>query len=50
MKLTFSYYMHQRLKFFCKYWPDNGQLRPKRVASNSITTQYCVVVSDGIHV
>jgi len=34
---TFVYCMHQDLVFFCcKYWPDDGLLRPKLVANNRI--------------
>ena len=25
------------LSFFCKYWPDDGPLRPKLVANSNIT-------------
>ena len=25
------------LAFFCKYWPDDGPLRPKTVANSNIT-------------
>ena len=25
------------LSFFCKYWPDDGPLRPKLVAKSNIT-------------
>ena len=28
--------MHQHFKFICKYWPDDGALRPKRLANNRI--------------
>ena len=33
-----------------KYWPDDGQLRPKLVASIRIRITYYIVVSDGIYI
>jgi len=40
IKWTFVYCMQQNFKFlfffFCKYWPDDGLLRPKLVANNRI--------------
>ena len=46
---TFSYHIHQFIDVFilhahifyvfCKYWPDDGLLRPQLVASNTITKQ-----------
>jgi hypothetical protein len=41
--------MHQHFKFFCKYWTDDGLLRPKLVANIRITIKYYIVVSDGLH-
>ena len=37
IRLTLLYYMHRRFfMFFCKYWPDDGLLRPKLVVSSRI--------------
>jgi hypothetical protein len=39
IKWTFVYCMHQNFKFFfffCKYWRDDGLLRPKLVGNNRI--------------
>ena len=35
--------------FFCKYWPEDGLLRSKRVANSTITVKYYIVVSDRVH-
>jgi hypothetical protein len=45
--------MHQHFQFFVKYWPDDGLLRPKLVATNRIIIIIIItyiVVSDGVHV
>jgi len=36
--------------FFCKYWPDNGLIRPKLVANSSITVKCYTIVSAAVHI
>jgi len=33
-KIDELHYMQQHVLSFCKYWPDDGLLRPKLVANN----------------
>ena len=41
---------HFKVLFFCKYWPDDGFLRPKLVANSRKTIKHYIVVSDGVHI
>ena len=49
-KTDVLYSMHQQFYVFCKYWPDDGPLRPELVANSSITIKYYIVVSGWVHV
>ena len=43
--------MLTHFKFFCKYWPNDGLLRPKLVANNNNNNNNNnIVVSDGVHI
>jgi hypothetical protein len=35
---------------FCKYWPDDGLLRPKLVTNNNNNNNKYTVLSDGVHI
>jgi len=49
--LTSLYYKHQHFNFFCKYWPDDGLLRPKPVANNNNNNNNKLIfVSDGVNI
>jgi hypothetical protein len=45
INLIFMYYVQQHL--FCKYWPDDGPMRPKLVVNSNITIKLysCVRLS-----
>ena len=50
IKLRFFTTLINIFKFFCKYWPDDGPLSMKIVASNGIEMKYYIFVTDGVHV
>ena len=37
LKCVVKVLKHQHFKVFCKYWSDDGPLRPKLVANSNIT-------------
>jgi hypothetical protein len=39
-----------KIHVFCKYWPDDGTIRPKLEANTSIITQYYVIILGGVFV